>query len=281
VQSDGFKPREERGWEEYHPDLDLEGNLPVFSAEMVDGTPAQPAASPNLPNGLNGDGHDHVVPLASPGSAKHGESSPPVNSQGQPDPDNLGIVFAPPKRKPGRPFKYPQNALKALMTPKSPNVVPPPEPNVKEKLTLPKPSFRRTDPFSYFEQKSTGQQRYIDRSMANVGYQESDLFPRPMSRLIRVAEGSMEEDLDLGPGFKTDGEGNTALGGGGVGKVEYDMDEQDDKWLSAYNALRKGQEVEPITREVFEITMTKIEKEWHALEKRGSPLLPGSLVVLR
>ena len=83
----------------------------------------------------------------------------------------------------------------------------------------------------------------------------------------------MEEDLDLGPGFKTDGEGNTALGGGGVGKVEYDMDEQDDKWLSAYNALRKGQEVEPITREVFEITMTKIEKEWHALEKRGLPLL--------
>jgi NuA3 HAT complex component NTO1 len=220
---------------------------------------------------VNGVQSDGALTSFSPGSAKEGETAQAVYVQGQLELEDTDIIFAPPKRKPGRPFKYPQNALKALMTPQSPNVVPPPEANVKEKLTLPKPSFRRTDPFSYFEQKSTGQQRYIDRSMANVGYQESDLFARPTSRLIRVAEGSLEEDLDLGPGFKADGEGNTALGGGGVGRVEYDMDEHDDKWLFAYNAVRKSQEVEPITREMFEITMTKIEKEWHALEKRESP----------
>jgi NuA3 HAT complex component NTO1 len=53
-----------------------------------------------------------------------------------------------------------------------------------------------------------------------------------------------------------------------LGRVEYDMDEQDDMWLEAYNAHRKSQGLNPVTREVFEITITKIEKEWHALEKR-------------
>ena len=37
VQSDGYKPREERGWEEFHPDLDIERDLPVFTAQQVDG----------------------------------------------------------------------------------------------------------------------------------------------------------------------------------------------------------------------------------------------------
>lgn len=42
----------------------------------------------------------------------------------------------------------------------------------------------------------------------------------------------------------------------------------DDKWLTEYNASRRLLEVEPIMREMFEITMTKIEKEWCALEKQ-------------
>jgi len=46
------------------------------------------------------------------------------------------------------------------------------------------------------------------------------------------------------------------------------MDEQDTKWLEAYNLQRKTEQVEPIKPAVFEVTMTKIEKEWHALEKR-------------
>jgi NuA3 HAT complex component NTO1 len=132
---------------------------------------------------------------------------------------------------------------------------------------LPQPSYRHTDPFQLYESKAAGQTRYVDRAMANVGYQESDIFIRSERRLIRIAEGTVEEDLDLGPNFKADGDTNMALGGVGVGRVEYDMDEQDDKWLDAYNLQRKNLEVEPITREIFEITMTKIEKEWHALEK--------------
>lgn len=42
----------------------------------------------------------------------------------------------------------------------------------------------------------------------------------------------------------------------------------DDKWLIIHNSHRRLLEVEPISREMFEITMTKIEKEWCALEKQ-------------
>jgi PHD-finger/Enhancer of polycomb-like len=39
-------------------------------------------------------------------------------------------------------------------------------------------------------------------------------------------------------------------------------------WLEQYNEQRKQGQLEPVTREIFEITMTKIEKEWHGLERR-------------
>lgn len=102
--------------------------------------------------------------------------------------------------------------------------------------------------------------------MANLGYQESDIFVRPERTLIRVAEGSIEEDLDLAMAMKTDGDMST--GAVAVGRVEYDMDEQDDRWLDAFNAQRREEQVEAIKPAIFEITMTQIEKEWHALEKR-------------
>lgn len=51
-------------------------------------------------------------------------------------------------------------------------------------------------------------------------------------------------------------------------RVEYDMDEQDDYWLTQYNERRKMRDGDTISREIFEITLTKIEKEWTALEKR-------------
>jgi NuA3 HAT complex component NTO1 len=52
--------------------------------------------------------------------------------------------------------------------------------------------------------------------------------------------------------------------------VEYDMDEQDDAWVEDYNERRKKDHLEgdEISREIFEIVMTKIEKEWYELEKR-------------
>lgn len=35
-QNEGYKPREERSWEEFHPDLDIEADFMVFPAEDVD-----------------------------------------------------------------------------------------------------------------------------------------------------------------------------------------------------------------------------------------------------
>ncbi|KAI9849588.1 MAG: nuA3 HAT complex component nto1 [Thelocarpon superellum] len=282
TQGDGYKPREERGWEEFHPDLDIEARFPIYSSHEVDGTAlATRTATPPAPHEASTQEETRATPTAN-GMNGHrtpnGDTSMPspqpavTNGTSVEEPaqaESTEILYVEPKRKrAGRPIRRSELLLHEPATPETPKIIPPPGPNPRERLTLPKPSFRRTDPFSFFESKATGQQRYVDRTMANVGYQESDIFLRPVSRLIRVAEGSMEEDLDLGPGFGADGEHNTALGGSGVGRVEYDMDEQDDKWLAVYNALRKTAEVEPITREVFEITMTKIEKEWHALEKR-------------
>lgn len=248
-QGDGYKPREERGWEEFHEDLDIEAKLMVFSAEEVDGTTPQ-----SLPNGQSPNGSPLPVDGNNPAAAAAALSTP-LGSQ------------TPVKRKPGRPPRRPDAMLRALLTPEQPKAVPLPGPNPREKLTLPTPNFHPRDPFDRYEHKGVGQQNYVDRTMASVGYQESDLFVRHDRRLIRMAEGAIEEDLDLDPPT-TDGETNAAIGSLGVGRVEYDMDEQDEKWLEDYNFKRKDDQLEPIKPAVFEITLTKIEKEWYALEKK-------------
>ncbi|KAF7587560.1 nuA3 HAT complex component nto1 [Aspergillus hancockii] len=244
-QGDGYKPREERGWEEFHPDLDIDTKFGVFAAEEVD----KPAPSAHVahilsPNGL--DLSNDKDPLAELIRAHANGTSP-----------------TPIKRRPGRPPRRPEAILNALGITPQPKVVPPPGPNPRERLTLPKPSFRLRDPFVFYDQPGVGQQNYVDRTMASVGYQESDLFLRHDRRLIRITEAPQEDDLDAANPIGTEEEPNTS-----VGRVEYDMDEQDEKWLEDYNAKRREDQLEPIKPPIFEITMTKIEKEWHALEKR-------------
>lgn len=280
VQGDGFKPREERGWEEFHQDLDIEAKFPVFSADEVDGI-AKPASTllskETISNGIsiakNGGTHSAIEcqSMEHRGFQESGDigktsprsDEPPLHT---PCPEDL--LLTPSRRRPGRPPRRADSMLKGIGTPDVPKVVPLPGPNPREKLTLPKPSFRLSDPFVSYENKGAGQLNYVDRTMANVGYQESDIYIRPEKTLIRVTEGNIEEDLDIVPGAKNDGESNAAIGGVGVGRVEYDMDEQDNKWLEVYNMQRKTEQIEPIKPAIFEITMTKIEKEWHALEKR-------------
>ncbi|KAL4876560.1 hypothetical protein BJY04DRAFT_199650 [Aspergillus karnatakaensis] len=244
-QGDGYKPREERGWEEFHPELDIEAKFAVFPSTEVDRPPPSAQLANILsPNGL--DKTDDNSPLA---ELIRAHANGAASTQ---------------KRKPGRPPRRPEAILHALgvFTPR-PKVIPPPGPNPREKLTLPKPSFRLKDPFTFYDQPGVGQQNYVDRTMASVGYQESDLFLRHDRRLIRMPEGAQEDDLDIANPVMSEGEVNAA-----VGRVEYDMDEQDEKWLEEYNAKRREDQFEPIKPAVFEITMTKIEKEWHSLEKR-------------
>ncbi|KAL8940403.1 MAG: hypothetical protein Q9211_002292 [Gyalolechia sp. 1 TL-2023] len=273
VQGDGFKPREERGWEEFHQDLDIEAKFPVFSADEVDGVVKSvitPSHDGKLRNGLTSE----------PARTPHGEAqymgnhdsfrsdgTPPRNGQPNDTGHGADSLEVTPRRR-GRPIRRADSMLKGIGTPDLPKAIPVPGPNPREKLTLPKPSFHPSDPFSKYEQKGAGLLNYVDRSMAHVGYQESDIYIRPEKMLIRVTEGNIEEDLDAAPGTKSEGEGNAAIGGSGVGTVEYDMDEQDTKWLEVHNAQRKAEEVEAIKPAIFEITITKIEKEWHALEKR-------------
>ncbi|PHH84114.1 hypothetical protein CDD83_2447 [Cordyceps sp. RAO-2017] len=149
-------------------------------------------------------------------------------------------------------------------TPKTPKILPIQNQTPKERLDLKLPSYRKTNRIELFESKTFGQARYVDKSMSNVGYQESDHFLRPDSTLIKAVDGNAEDEADAPPAAKVEDQPIHYR----LGRVEYDMDEQDDMWLEHYNGQRKQNELEAITREVFEITMTKIEKEWHALEKR-------------
>ncbi|KAI1951734.1 hypothetical protein LOZ57_001146 [Ophidiomyces ophidiicola] len=246
AQGDGYKPREERGWEEFHPDLDIDAKIAVFSSDEVDGL-VRSCSAQDASN--NGDC------AAEPDSLTATSPLEPMSSFSS-------------RRRPGRPRRF-DSMVTSILPPPTPKFVPAPGPNPREKLTLPKPSFVQKDPFLPFEQKGVGQQNYVDRTMASVGYQESDVFLRHERRLIRMTEDAVEEDLDLDPPAGTDGDAvNAAVGNNGVGRVEYDMDEQDAKWLETYNAQRKIDQFEPIKPAIFEITMTKIEKEWHALEKR-------------
>ena len=88
--------------------------------------------------------------------------------------------------------------------------------------------------------------------MIKVGYQESSCFNRPVTLFRDYPDNAVDEELGCGE----------------YDVVEYDMDEQDDKWLTNYNSHRYLSQGSPITREVFEIAMTKIEKEWVNLERR-------------
>lgn len=274
VQSDGYKPREERGWEEFHQDLDLDAELPLLSAADVDGRP-QPkiAASPLRDSPLRSvdsrTSPENEIPsnVATPHPTtmiELEEESPnqaPVSSN-----ITNGAMVTPVKRRPGRPPRRPESLLNSLGSSPVPKLIPLPSHNPRERLNLPKPSYRKVETFAYFEQDKSVRVNFVDRTMAHFGYQESDMFLRPEKTLIRAVEGTAEEDVDATVVQKTDG--TSSVNQVHFGRVEYDMDEQDDKWLEAYNAYRREEQVDAIKPAIFEITMTQIEKEWHALERR-------------
>lgn len=234
---DGYKPREERGWEEFHPDLDLDSEFAIIPSGEIDGT---------------------VKKLAEEGEGDGSETAGDT-------PQALADAAANARKRGRPPGRRTDSMLQSILIPETPKIVPAPGPNPRERLTLPKPSFRELDPFTAYEEANGV--NYVDKTMANVGYQESEVFLRPDRAMIRQTEGSAEEDLELSPDLLVNVE-NSAIGSGGVGRVEYDMDEQDVKWLDAFNKTRVADGAGPIKPAIFEVTMTKIEKEWHALEKR-------------
>jgi len=267
VQSEGYKPREERGWEEFHPNLDIEGTFMVFRADDVDGTAKSAPATPvaqllDTPvNGASTPSKEGVAALAGPSDTPTTDQKPPLEAP----------FILTPRRRVGRPPRDPIAYYNAQLSqlglmPKTPQVLPIHNQTPKERLDLKQPSYRKTDRILLFESKTFGQARYVDKSMMNVGYQESDNFIRPERNLLKANDANADEELDASALSKTDG--NPSHPAGVVGRVEYDMDEQDDMWLEKLNTQRRSMGLVPITREIFEIAITKIEKEWHALEKR-------------
>ena len=260
--SDGYKPREERSWEDFHPDLEIDAYLPIFTADEVDGR-----SSKKEPKGLgllyrsNSGGGDAKPYLNGDVEMKDAEDTPEPNE----------IVVAPVvKRKPGRPPRRPESMLSGLGSPPAPRINPLPTHNPKERLNLPKPSFKHYNHFLQFEDdQKENKINYVDRGMANVGYQESDRFELPQQVLIRLTEAvQVEDEAEVGLRLESDGPVETAHTGPVVGRVEYDMDEQDVAWLEEINEQRRAETLEAIKPAIFEITMTQIEKEYHALEKR-------------
>ncbi|KAI0902281.1 bromodomain and PHD finger-containing protein [Annulohypoxylon nitens] len=267
VQSEGYKPREERGWEEFHPNLDIDGTFMMFHAEDVDGTAKQVPETPSAKmtgvdnNDIGSPSKDPAAPATSLPNAPNAM----VNTTMTPS-----APATTPRRRGGR-LPRGESLYATRSDQQAPPNTPTPLPihgqNNKEKLDLKQPSYRKTDRILLFESKTFGQARYVDKAMMNVGYQESDNFIRPDRKLIKASDANIEDEADQAAIVKADGD-PTPLPSSNLGRVEYDMDEQDDMWLEAYNAHRKSHGWNPVTREVFEITITKIEKEWHALEKR-------------
>lgn len=254
--SDGYKPREERSWEDFHPDLDIDAALFIFTADEVDGINKNELQLSLMRqatlNSTTFDNPDHNS-----------------NSQSQPVPLPPAPPVETPKRKPGRPPRRPESMLTGLGSPPAPRILPLPTHNPKERLNLPKPSYKKVDTFAHYEQDQAVQVNYVDKSMANVGYQEGDRFELPRHALIRHVEGPYDDDLESSLRLDSD-EKPTDVQPAPVSNVEYDMDEQDDRWLEAHNIHRKEEGVDPIKPSMFEITMTQIEREYHALEKRTS-----------
>ncbi|RCI14793.1 hypothetical protein L249_6474 [Ophiocordyceps polyrhachis-furcata BCC 54312] len=264
-QAEDYKPREERGWEEFHPNLDIERPFVVFLADEVDGashlTPATPAAqTPGTPL-ANGNGS--VTPSRQPKpSSADNTPMPQENADSVPCDGPNGTPSRRPRRQARDVVSF--YGARPVDMPKTPKILPIQSQTPKERLDLKLPSYRKTNRIELFESKTFGQARYVDKSMSNVGYQESDHFIRPSATLIKAVDGNAEDEPDPSSTAKADDHAPHWR----LGRVEYDMDEQDDMWLEQYNGQRKQNELEVITREVFEITMTKIEKEWHGLEKR-------------
>lgn len=269
AQSEGYKPREERGWEEFHPNLDIEATFMLFHSEDVDGTrkstPPPPAARASV-NGARTPSKDANA-TASGGPADSAAKAESMAADVQ-----NAVLETPSRRRTTRPTREAVSfyAMRSdfASTPKTPKVLSTLNQTPKERLDLKHPSYRRTDRILLFESKDFGQAKYVEKAMMNAGYQESDNFIRPERMLLKASDAYVDEDVDQLLGQKPDGEVVVAHSGSNLGRVEYDMDEQDDMWLEALNAQRRTHDLEPVTREVFEITITKIEKEWHALEKK-------------
>jgi len=276
--SDGYKPREERSWEEFHPDLNIDMELQIYTADEVDGRARPDTKLSNM----------HSEPTSAVSNTSNADGlgiiTTPTTLDNQHDAD-VSIVEQLLKKRPGRPFRKPESMLSGLGSPPAPRSVPIPTHNPKERLNLPKPSYRIVQTFKKYEEdkrsrnedyvdeedKRLRNEDYVGKGMAHLGYQASDRFDLPEISLIRHMEPVYDDEVDITQTLDINGETDKLAHP--IGQVEYDMDEQDEKWLEICNASRKNDNLEAIKPSMFEITMTQIEREYYALEKSRSNII--------
>ena len=253
--SDGYKPREERSWEDFHPDLDIDAPLLVFTADEVDGRTSRPAdLRPALSHATSSMGEGRFAD----GDMEMGDAS----AERMDEADIQQIRLSPVKRKPGRPPRRPESMLSGLGSPPAPRIMPLPTHNPKERLNLPKPSYRQFNHFlQYEEDQRENKVNYVDRTMSNVGYQETDRYELPGKVLVRHSEGKqMDDEAEVSLRLESDGVAEVPPTAPAVSAVEYDMDEQDVAWLEELNEQRRSEGVDAIKPAIFEITMTRSRK---------------------
>ncbi|EGX47192.1 hypothetical protein AOL_s00097g31 [Orbilia oligospora ATCC 24927] len=295
-----YKPREERSYLEFHPDFDINADIQAYDSRDIDAAPngqfpfGQPAATPGRSNGVRmavqevqekmSEDSILVIPTNGPseaGPAAETSGSIPLETTGQKNTkeddesqasschisqEHLAnpIMNTPTRRSSRQKDNKEKEKEKANFTPKPSQrpILPMSNIHHNERLSLPVPSYKIITPFQLAE-------TYVDRAMAGVGFQESDYWQRPhtMVRNIGIQDSINEGEARIVSAIDEKEENNAAPHTVTPGMVEYDMDEQDDKWLAQFNNLRRSQDVPTITREIFEITITKIEREWYALEK--------------
>jgi NuA3 HAT complex component NTO1 len=258
-QNESYKPREERSWEEFHTDLDIDTLLLTFNSEETDANRHSEVGSPFHATSVHIGGSPTIMTQAFHILKQQSETSSGPTS---------APFVTPVKRGPGRPPKRPGASIYGLGSPTPQKVTPAPIHNPKEKLVLPKPNFRRLETFAAYEKSAGVGINYVEKSFANVGYQESDIFIQPRN-LIRGGKETLEDDVESS--MPMDGLTSIPSTSSALNprvRVEYDMDEQDERWLEGINAERTAQGVDVIRPQYFEIAMTLIEKEWYAMEKR-------------
>jgi NuA3 HAT complex component NTO1 len=203
AQNDGYKPREERSWDEFHPELDIDAECPIYTADQIDGI-SPPDSAPGTP--LNGSSSGQYAVDNNISAMLDGlRAQQTEDAEQEAEMVNGTGAFSTPRRRPGRPPRNKDSMLAGLGSPPRPRINPLPTMNPREKLNLPKPSVRKVDPFKAHEESEGVKVNYVDRTMANVGYQESEIFSKPEISMIRLPEGSIEEDLDLALQTETDG----------------------------------------------------------------------------
>ncbi|MBW0468029.1 hypothetical protein O181_007744 [Austropuccinia psidii MF-1] len=116
------------------------------------------------------------------------------------------------------------------------------------KLDLPKVSFKVILPTddSAGPGDSSLKLDLSNKHLVNYGYNSSNFWEPPASyiRWVQPAEEELER------------------------QCEYDMDEQDREWLKGLNLDRKRVGHEPVSCELFEIVMDRLEKEWFQLNRK-------------